>query len=221
MMEAITSETYGSLIYQEQLLRAVRDLAHFSPDEASDLQKALSKKWMDKVVAFKEKFLEGCANDGVFMLEYQLNEMHDYDEERARSVAAKIWASIEASGRYAFNKSHAVGYAVIGTWEIWTKHYYPTEFIAALMATDSENINVYIRDARRRGVAILPPDVNESDQKFTLGDHAIRYGLDTIRGLGEAGVKELMAKRPFIGLGDLLDRCVAKNGVGKTQIEGL
>jgi DNA polymerase III subunit alpha len=221
MMEPITSETYGVLIYQEQLLRSVRDLAHFSPDEASDLQKALSKKWMDKVVAFKEKFVEGCMHHRAFMDEYVLNSEHDYDEAKAQQVALKIWASIEASGRYAFNKSHAVGYAIISTWEIWTKHYYPIEFIAALMATDSENINVYIREARRRGIAILPPHVNDSNRKFTLTDTVIRYGLDTLHGLGEAGVTELLAKRPFTGLEDLVTRCDAKKGVGKTQVEAL
>lgn len=212
MMEPITAETYGVLIYQEQLLRAARELAGFTPDEASDLQKALSKKWMDKVVAFKQKFIDGCTSSRAYM-----SVLGESPTVSGQEIAEKIWASIEASGRYAFNKSHAIGYAVIANWEIWPKHYYPHETLVGMMATDPENINQYVREARRRGITILPPDVNESARRFTIDRDSIRYGLDSIRGVGDAAVNKILKTRPYTSF----EAFIHTSGLGKTQIEAL
>jgi DNA polymerase-3 subunit alpha len=212
MMEPITSETYGVLIYQEQLLRAARDLAGFTPDDGSDLQKALSKKWMDKVVAFKQKFIEGCTSSQTYM-----SALGDKPTVSGQEIAEKIWASIEASGRYAFNKSHAVGYGLIATWEIWPKHYYPAEILVSMMATDPENINTYVRSARRKGIKILPPDINESGRRFTIVGDDIRYGLDTIRGVGDAAVAKILKTRPYTSFEEFM----STSELGKTQMEAL
>lgn len=212
-MAGITGETYGILVYQEQMMQAARELAGFTADEADDLRKMLGKKKMDELVAWEGKFLQGCLDNPVF-------RDHFSTETEARQVVSHIWGSISAAGRYAFNKSHAVGYALISTWEIWTKHYYPQEYIVALMATDSDNINRYLREARRRGVKVLPPDINESDRKFTLGDNAIRYGLDTIRGVGSSAVTEILRTRPYDNFADFLARTSTK-ACGKTQVEAL
>ena len=219
MMEPITSETYGVLIYQEQLLRAARDLAGFTPDEGSDLQKALSKKWMDKVVALKGQFVQGCFNNREFMDYWGPSNSSGQQDalDRAEACAHKIWASIEASGRYAFNKSHAIGYGLISTWEIWPKHYYPHEILVAMMATDPENINTYVRSARRKGIKILPPDINDSGRRFTLVDDDIRYGLDSIRGVGDAAVTKILKTRPYLNFATFLE----VSGLGKTQMEAL
>ena len=160
LMEAIvgpkwSTDTFGILVYQEQLIEAVQLLASFTADEADDLRKAIGKKLMDKVVAFKAKFLAGCIAHEAYMSHFA-----GQPTGAAEKVANKIWDSIEASGRYAFNWSHAVGYALIATWEVWTKYYYPQEFLVALMATDDGNINRYIREARRREITVLPPDIN-------------------------------------------------------------
>lgn len=203
LMEPIVGNTYGIVVYQEQIIDAVQRLASFTPDEADDLRKALGKKLMDKLMPMKKKFIQGCAGRGV--------------EAKA---AERIWTSIEASGRYAFNKSHAVGYALVSTWEVWTKHYYPAEFLVACMATDSDNINRYVREARKMGVEILPPDINLSERKFTLTDRSIRYGLDTLRGVGPASVSEVLRRRPYHSMDDFL-RKVDSRQVGKTQVEAL
>ena len=214
MMEPITKETYGVLIYQEQLLRTVKELASFTPDEADDLRKALGKKMMDRVVSFKDKFMDGCQRNNQYMDVYR--DSSDLGVE----ASSRIWASIEASGRYLFNKSHAVGYAIIPTWEIWTKYYYPIEFQAALKATDGENINRYVRESRRLGIKILPPDINRSAQKFTIeGNDAVRYGIDALRGVGSAVSKDIQAHRPYNSLEDFLAR--AKRGANKTSVYNL
>jgi DNA polymerase-3 subunit alpha len=212
-MKDITGETYGILVYQEQMMQAARTLAGFTADEADDLRKMLGKKKMEELVAGEGKFVQGCLTNP---------EFRDYfsSESEARKVISHIWASISAAGRYSFNKSHAVGYAIVSCWEIWTKHHYPQEYIVALMATDSENINRYLREARRRGIKVLPPDINLSGRKFTLGDNAIRYGLDTVRGVGASAVTDILSARPFVDFDDFLSR-INSRSCGKTQVEAL
>ena len=195
LMEPITSETYGVMIYQEQLIRAVRELASFSPDEADTLRKAIGKKVMDKVLSFRNQFIDGCL------------------DKMDRKAAERIWASIEASARYAFNKSHAVGYATVTTWEIWTKHYYPTEYVLALMATDVGSINRYVREARRLGIKVLPPDITQSGDKFSIDKTgAIRYGFEAIKGIGANTTKDILkarSQRQFESMDDYLARAGA------------
>lgn len=208
-----STNTHGILVYQEQFIQCVEQLAGFSPDESDDLRKAVGKKQMDKLMDLKSKFMNGCFDNREFSKYFTGPPQQAMDATEA--VAHKIWESIEASGRYAFNWSHAVGYAMIATWEIWTKFYYPQEFLVALMQTDSDNINKYIREARRRGLVILPPDINKSERKFTIEGEAIRYGLDTVRGVGKAVCNLIMARRPFNCLEDLLkyERTIGKTGV--------
>lgn len=206
LMESIVgpgwaTDTFGILVYQEQIIEAVQLLGGFTPDEADGLRKAVGKKQMDKVLALKDKFLKGCFANPGFML--------SYTEKEALKIASTIWASMEAAGRYSFNWSHAVGYAMISTWEIWTKHYFPQEYLVALMATDSENINKYIREARRRDITILPPDINRSERKFTIEGENIRYGLDTVRGVGKVACRKILKAQPFTSVEDFLKRAEA------------
>lgn len=197
LMEDIAKETYGILVYQEQLLKAVKQLAGFTPGEANTLRRALGKKKMDQVLSYKQQFLDGFQHP----------------------AAEKVWRSIEASGRYAFNKSHAVGYAIISTWEVWVKHYYPTEFVVALMATDGENLNKYVREARRLKIGVLPPDINLSAQKFVIEGNAIRYGIDSLRGIGAATGRAIQRNRPYTSLADYLER--AQTGANKGVVYNL
>jgi len=206
MMEPIVSETYGVLVYQEQMMRAARDLAGYPPDEVDDLRKAIGKKLADKIAAHEAKFRKGCLANSAFM------EPLDGHLKTAEKTVAKIWASINAAGRYSFNKSHAVGYGLVSVWEAWLAHHYSNEYLVELMATDPANINRYMREARRREINILPPDINASDQRFTIGPDGIRYGLDTIRSVGEATVNAIKRHRPYASFEDYLNRST----VGKT-----
>lgn len=221
LLKAFTEETFGVLIYQEQLMIAAKQLAGFTPSEASGLRRALSKKKMDDVLAYKDQFMKGCTDNEEFTkVGWRGNQ---WVPTLPMQAAEKIWRSIEASGRYAFNKSHAVGYALIPTWEVWTKHYYPIEFMCALKMSDAENINRYVRESRRLGFKVLPPDINLSGPKFTLGpvgSQEIRYGLGALRGLGAAASAQIDAGRPYA---DLADYCArgGKKGADKTSAYNL
>lgn len=208
-----STNTYGVLVYQEQIIACVQEMAGFTPDEADDLRKAVGKKLMDKLMLFKEKFVQGCLNNSDYTYFFGGPSDGDFERNKATQVANKIWLSIEAAGRYAFNWSHAVEYAYIATWEIWVKYYYPQEFLVALMQTDAKGINKYIREARRREIAILPPDINLSGPKFTISGDTIRYGIDTIHGVGPAATRDIQAFRPYNSLPDYLKR--SKEGADK------
>jgi DNA polymerase-3 subunit alpha len=214
LMEPIVGDTYGILIYQEQLIRTVRELAGFTADEADDLRKAVGKKIMEKVVALKGKFIQGCQDNYDYALACGDPANQTLNEEKERHVAERIWASIEASGRYLFNKSHAIGYAMITSRETWMKHYYPIEMLVGFLRVDEERRNQYIRDARRRSIAILAPDLNASEQTFTIEADAIRYGLQAVRGVGDAAAKAIVAAQPYKSLSDYLGR--ARKGANKT-----
>jgi DNA polymerase-3 subunit alpha len=203
-----STDTFGILVYQEQIIQCVQDLAGFTPDEADGLRKAMGKKQMDVLLKYKSKFVQGCLDNPAFS-----------SAGNPERIADAIWASIEASGRYAFNWSHAIGYAMISTWEIWTKHYYPQEFLVALMQTDGKHINKYIREARRGNIVILPPDVNLSARKFTIDGDKIRYGLDTVRSVGEAACNGILKARPFTTIEDYLRR--AGKGADKQKVYNL
>lgn len=214
LMEQFTGETYGVLVYQEQMIRAARVLAGFTADEADDLRKFIGKKMADKLAAMRGRFVRGCQDNAEFM-----NAMAEPGQ--ATAVAHKIWASFEASGSYAFNRSHAVSYAWISAAEVWMKHHYYSEFISALMITDPVNLNSYIRDARRRGLSILPPDINASGSKFGITDEGIRYGLDTVRGVGDRAAADIAAHRPYSGLIDFLTKTSPKGANKRNVVEAL
>ena len=211
LMEPIVGETYGILVYQEQMIRAARDLAGFTPGEADDLRRVTAKKKADQIEPFRVKFRQGCLDNPAFMAPL------GGDLRAAEKVIDKIWASINASARYSFNLSHAVGYAHVSWWEAWLAHHYPAEFLVALMSTDDGSIVRYIREARRRGLPMLPPDVNESEAHFTITAEGIRYGLESLRGVGDSAAAEIRRKRPYSDHMDFLRR----TKVGKTQIMAL
>lgn len=221
MMEKITAETYGIMIYQEQLMQAARDLAGFTPDEASDLQKALGKKYMDKILAMKQKFIDGCLANPEYALGCGDPVNQTMDEAKELRIANIIWRSIEASGRYAFNKSHSQGYGLITARETWAKHYYPAIFLAGCMQYDPTKVNRYIRDARRADIPILPPDVNLSGGPFDIYGDEIRYGLENVKGVGPVAVADILKHKPFTSLEHFLDVCNGRGGAHKTVVTNL
>lgn len=214
LMEAVTgpgwqADTYGILVYQEQMMRAAEVLAGFSPAERERLRKMIGKKQMDKMIATEGEFISRCLANPEFTDPFAGSKS---PEQRARTVAEKIWRSLLASGSYAFNRSHGMGYGLVATWEIWTKFYFYPEFITALLRTDPKQTNRYLRSARRRGIEILPPHVNHSSERFALTADAIRYGLLAIAGVGEAKATKLIAAQPYTDFADFL----ARSGADKT-----
>lgn len=212
LMEGITGDTHGILVYQEQLMRAARVLAGFTAEEAEGLRKVIGKKQTDKLPALEGKFVAGCLANPDFT-----GPVGGLAEKAAR----KVWASINAAGRYAFNKSHAVGYALISTWEIWLKHHHGVEFLVALMQTDTANATRYARDLRRRGIQLWPPDVNLSGRKMTIDDLGVRYGLDSVRGVGAAAVDDILLQRPFVSFDDFYLRADPSLAGRKEVVENL
>jgi DNA polymerase-3 subunit alpha len=215
LMEPITGPsssmyTYGILVYQEQLIRAARDVAGFTAGQAEELRKAIGKKLADKIAEIKPRFVDGCLANSDFT-----------GQGGTRNTALKIWGSLEAAGAYAFNKSHATGYAMQPCWEIWTKHYFFDEFITACLTVMPEKTTAFIRECRKRGRPILPPDINKSGARFTLTDDGIRYGLTDIRGIGASVVPDIEAGRPYTSIADYLERTSPNRGGKKGVVDNL
>lgn len=211
MMETIAGETYGILIYQEQLMKMAKHIAGFTPGEAEWLRKVVGKKMVDEIPGLKKQFFDGCLANREFV---------DQCDDAPEKVVQKLWASIEASSLYLFNKSHSVEYALTGAWQAYVRHYYYPEYITALMMTDEENIPKYVRHARKNGIEILPPDINVSGKHFTLTNEGIRYGLTAVRSVKDNAYNEIEKHRPFTSLDDLLDR-TSKQKVNKSVVLNL
>lgn len=215
MLVEFLAETYGIIVYQEQMMRISRKLAGFTGAEAEWLRKVIGKKKLEEIPVAKEKFYEGCRANEDF-----LSQCPRDPEE----VIDKVWSSFEASGLYAFNKSHSVGYALLASWEAWFKHYYQSEFLTALLIHDEAKFPAHVRYTKAQGVQVLPPDINTSGLTFTLTDEAIRYGLGSVRGVGEGPVTAIVTERtengPYTSLADFLDR-VPKGKANKTVVTHL
>ncbi len=195
-LEAILSTTYGVITYQEQVMRIAQVLAGISLAEADVLRKAVGKK--DAVLIGKElgKFEAKAVARG-----------HD------PKIIKELAAQIETFGRYGFNKSHSVAYSVVAYHTAYLKAHYPAEFMAALLSSqigDTESVIKYIAEAREMGIEILPPDVNESNFKFTvIADKRIRFGLGAVRNVGRAAIDSILVAKqaaPFTTLFDFCER---------------
>jgi DNA polymerase-3 subunit alpha len=186
-MEDELKETYGITVYQEQVMRLSQRLAGFSRGDADSLRKAMGKKMRKMMDDLKVKFLEGCSQKG-------------YGEE----VVNKIWADWEAFAEYAFNKSHSTCYAYVSYQTGYLKAHHPAEFMAAVLSrniTDIKKIGLFMDECRRMGIAVLGPDVNESNVKFTVNKKGnIRFGLGAIKGVGESAVTTIIEERKKNGL---------------------
>jgi len=194
-LEDILEPTYGVITYQEQVMRAANAMAGFSLAEADVLRKAVGKK--DPVLIRQElgRFIDRARERGV-----------------SRRDAEHVASLLETFGRYGFNKAHAAAYAVLSYRTAWLKRHYPAEFMAALLTSEIGNTDKvvgYISECRNLGLQVLPPHVNESGYKFTVvGDHAIRFGLGAIRGVGKSAIDSIIRTREQDGLfTSLFDFC--------------
>ncbi len=195
----ILGETYGLMIYQEDIMRVATRIAGFSMTEADDLRKACSKKIREMIQAQKAKFVDGAERMGY-----------------GRDLGDAIFAKIEPFADYAFNKSHAYGYALIGYQNAWLKANYPVEYMAALLTSfrdDKDKAAIYLNEARQMGITVGVPDVNESraDYAPSLADpNRILFGMAAVRNVGEAQVERIVLEReahgPFTSIYDFVQR---------------
>ena len=215
-LEHILAPTYGCIVYQEQVMQIVRDLAGYTLGRSDLLRRAMSKKKGDVMQKERQNFVygnpeenvPGCIANGI-------------DEKTAN----QIYDEMIDFAKYAFNKSHAAAYAVVAYQTAWLKYYYPVEFMAALMTSVIDNsgkVSEYIYTCRQMGIEILPPDINKGVGNFSVDNGKIRYGLAAIKSIGrpviEAIIKEREAAGEFKTLKDFIERLSGKE-VNKRTIE--
>ncbi|MBS0615085.1 MAG: DNA polymerase III subunit alpha [Verrucomicrobia bacterium] len=210
LMKDVLAETYGIMVYQEQVMQAASLLANYSLGEGDVLRRAMGKKDRDEMARQREKFLRGAKQKGI-------------DEK----TAGVIFDKIERFASYGFNKSHAAAYGYLAYVTAYLKAHYPREWMAALMtcdAGDTTKIAKIIAECQMMNIAILPPDVNESDKEFVATQSGIRFAMGAIKGIGEGVVDAIVAERkargPFTSLFDFCKRIDTKK-VGKKVCEVL
>ncbi len=193
MMKEYLEETYGITVYQEQVMLLSRQLAGFTRGQSDSLRKAMGKKIKSMMDELKVLFIDGCKANEKFMKECAETKK-DPDQ-----LIAKIWGDWEAFAKYAFNKSHATCYSYISFQTAYLKANYPAEFMAAVLSnnmSDIEKVTFFIDDCRNQGIKVLGPDINESHNNFAVNKEGdIRFGLNAIKGVGEAAVKEIIEER--------------------------
>ncbi len=213
-LEPILKPTYGCIVYQEQVMQIVRDLAGYTLGRSDLLRRAMSKKKADVMAKERQNFvygneaegIKGCVGNGI-------------DEK----IANKIYDEMLDFAKYAFNKSHAAAYAVVSYQTAYLKYYYPVEFMASLMTSVIDNttkVSEYIMICRRMGIKILPPDINEGISSFSVKGNDIIYGLSALKSVGtsviHAVVKEREENGKFKNLADFIERMSGKEGNKRT-----
>jgi DNA polymerase-3 subunit alpha len=209
-MEEFLKETYGITVYQEQVMRLSQKLANFTKGDADTLRKAMGKKQKDVLDKMKNKYLEGCKTNG-----------HD------TAVAEKVWKDWEAFASYAFNKSHSTCYAYLAVQTAYLKAHYPSDFMASVLnhSGNIDKITFFMEECKRMGIKVLGPDVNEGFGRFSVMPNGnIRFGMASIKGVGENTVNNIIAERnrngKFLSVFDLAKRLDSKS-VNKKSLEGL
>ena len=215
-LEPILEPTYGCIVYQEQVMQIVQNLAGYTMGQADNIRRAMSKKKQYVIDAERKNFvygneeqnIKGCIQNGI--------------DER---VANGIYDSMVDFAKYAFNKSHAAAYAVVSYQTAYLKYYYPIEFMAALMTSVIDNtgkVSEYIYTCRQMEIELLPPDINEGESGFSVSGNAIRYGLSAIKSVGRPVIEAIIAEREergeFRTLNDFITRMAGRE-VNKRTIE--
>ncbi len=215
-LEPILEPTYGCIVYQEQVMQIVRDLAGYTLGRSDLVRRAMAKKKAAVMEKERQNFVYGNPEEGVPGC-----IANGIDEK----VANKIYDDMTDFAKYAFNKSHAAAYAVVSYQTAWLKYYYPVEFMAALMTSCIENpskVSEYILNCRQMGIRILPPDINRSVGNFSVEPEGIRYGLSAVKGIGKPVMDAIVEERNrggvFTSLKDFCQRLSGKE-VNKRTIE--
>ena len=215
-LEKILSPTYGCIVYQEQVMQIVMELAGYSLGRSDLVRRAMSKKKADVMMKEREYFIHGNAEMGV---------PGCVAKGISEETANKIFDEMTDFAKYAFNKSHAAAYAVVAYQTAYLKCYYPYDFMAALMTSvkdNSKKLATYIDACRKAGIKLLPPDVNEGEGDFSVSGEAVRYGLSAIKSIGTAVVSSILSERnengPFRDLQDFIERMTGKD-INRKAIE--
>ena len=195
-MEKVTRETYGIMVYQEQIMQIASEMGGFTMGEADTLRRAMGKKDRDLMVTQREKFRAGCAERTI-----------------SKAKADRVWELMEKFAGYGFNKSHAAAYALVAYQTAYFKANYPVEFMAALLTSemgDTDRIVKHIEECRAMGIRVEPPDVNVSAVRFSVVGDTVRFGLAAIKNVGEAAMESILRTRaeagPFASLEDFCAR---------------
>jgi DNA polymerase-3 subunit alpha len=189
-LKEILEETYGVMVYQEQVMQIAASVAGFSLGEADVLRRAMGKKKHEEMVAMREKFMAGARKNNV-----------------PAKKAEKLFELVEQFAGYGFNKSHSAAYALIAYQTAYLKTHYSVEFMAALLTAqigDQDKLIFYLSECRELGIGILPPDVNSSDRTFTPADKSIRFGLTAIKNVGDLAIQSVIEARSKLGRFDSL-----------------
>ena len=209
-MKEILEETYGVIVYQEQVMQIAQRVAGYSLGQADLLRKAMGKKDAAVMAAERGKFVDGAVAQG-------------YEKKKAND----IFDYIEPFARYGFNKSHSVAYALVAYQTAWLKVHFPRHFMAALMSSEmdkTESVVKFISEAKGMGIEVMPPDVNESNMFFTVVGPNIRFGLGAVKGVGESAIESILQARQRVGrFSSLLHFCedVDLRACNKKVIEAL
>ncbi len=208
-LRAITEETHGCVVYQEQLMAIAREMAGFSGAEADDLRKAIGKKKRELMATMKDKFMQGMS-----------------ESNTAPNVAKDLWKLNEAAADYSFNKSHAACYGMISYRTAYLKANYPAEYMAAVISSvmnTKDKVPFFVNRCEEMGIEVLPPDVNSSDHSFVVSENAIRFGLDAVKNVGHAAVEAILRAREDAPIASIWDFCerVDSRAVNKRAIECL
>lgn len=210
LMEDCLRDTYGIMLYQEQVMQLARELAGYSLAEADLLRRAMGKKIPEEMQQQKERFLDGAKK-----------------KEISEKVANEIFSQMETFARYGFNRSHSAAYAMISFQTAYLKTHYEVEFMAALMSLEMDDTDKVLKnftECRKSGIKVLPPSVNYSFSGFSVENNSVRYGLSAVKGVGEKAVEEIVRVRnesgKFTDLEDFLSRIDLK-AINKKVVENL
>lgn len=214
-LKPILEETYGVLVYQEQVMEIAHRLAGYSMSEADNLRMAMGKKKKELMKKEKEKFLKGCLKNGY-----------------KKQMVEELWNFMEKFASYGFNKPHSASYGLIAYWTAYMKANYPVEYMTALLSAELQGVagpqreikmSQAIEECNRMGIKVLPPDINKSEMNFTIEGASIRFGLSAIKNVGEAAIESILTARKdgsFSGFKDFLYR-VDLRKVNKKTVESL
>jgi len=209
-LKEILDETYGIILYQEQVMSIANKLANFTMGQADILRKAMGKKRPEEMEKLKESFIQGARANGI-----------------SEKKATKIFDLMAFFAEYGFNKSHSAAYAYLAYHTAYLKEHYPVEFMAATLSSDMDNTDKIVKsinECREMGIAILPPDINLSGKEFKVIGNSVRFGLEAVKGVGSAAIESILESRntdgPFISVANFLER-VDTRKVNKKVIEGL
>jgi DNA polymerase-3 subunit alpha len=211
VLEPILKDTYGTLVYQEQIMFIANRMSGFSMNAADNLRKAMGKKKPELMAKFEAKFLDGAVERSV-----------------PRETAKQIWEQMGHFAHYCFNKSHTTAYAIVTYETAWLKANHPVEFMAALLSCDmgdSDKVSRYVAECRKLGIRVRPPDVNVSEADFTVEEGQIRFGLGAVKGVGVGAIASIVAAREksgdrFTSLFSFCER-VDSHAVNRTALEAL